>query len=65
MKAPVYKIILFLFVITIFSAVAKSKNNDGIKPAACRPADGSKDGLNDDISDYGRGFHIVFNTTLY
>jgi hypothetical protein len=65
MKAAVYKIITLFLIIFIFSATAGNIKQLTVAPAACRPVDKNPDGLSDDINNYGCGFHIVFNATLY
>lgn len=65
MKAPVYKIVTLLFIILIFSATAGNKKNLTVAPAAYQPVDKSLEELTDGNNNYGCGFHIVFNSTLY
>jgi len=64
MKVPVCKILTLLFVVAICSATAGNKGKLSATPAAYRMQDKSLDELNDD-NNYGCGFHIVFNSTLY
>ena len=60
MKA-IFKIMAIFFIIGILYLSASVKTS----PAAYRPANKSGNGLNDDNYNYGCGFHIVFNSTLY
>jgi hypothetical protein len=64
MKASIYKITPLLFIILIFSATAGNKQHLTVAPAAYRQVDKNLDELGDD-NNYGCGFYIVFNSTLY
>jgi len=64
MKAAVCKILALLCIVMIFSATAGNKRQFTATPAAYRPVDKNLYELDDD-NNYGCGFHIVFNSTLY
>jgi len=64
MKAAVCKILALLCIVLVCSATAGNKRQPTATPAAYRPVDKDPAALSDD-NNYGCGFHIVFNSTLY